>query len=351
MSGQSKLKRTVSLALVAVAASVVLLSAAPVTIKLATVTIKLATLAPANTTWHKALLDMGAAWTQNTEGRVKLTVYAGGSQGDESSTLKMMRPGVDTLQAGLFTAGGLAQIDEAFNVFAMPFFYESDEEELAVQNKLSPLLEQRLQAKGYRLLNWGTGGWVQMFSKKPLKTLDDVKGAKLFTSKGDDRLVQFYASNGFHPVALLPTDIPAQLKLSTGLIDTAPYPPYIALTLQIFRDAKYMLDVHAAPFVGASIISNDVWNKISADDQKKVMAAAKVMENRIRAEGPKQDADSLAAMQSRGLIVNKPDAKTSADFRAAANKLNASMRGNMVPADIYDLAVTTRDAYRKSKGK
>ena len=95
-----------------------------------------------------------------------------------------------------------------------------------------------LQAKGYRILNWGTGGWVQMFSKKPLKNLDDVKAAKLFTSKGDDRTVQFYASNGFHPVALLPSDIPAQLKLSTGLIDTAPYPPYMALTLQIFRVLK-----------------------------------------------------------------------------------------------------------------
>jgi TRAP-type C4-dicarboxylate transport system substrate-binding protein len=340
----SGLKRTVSLAVAAVAASVVILSAAPVTIKLAT-------LAPPNTSWHKALLDMGDAWMKATDGRVKLTVYAGGTQGDEQSTLRMMRPGVDTLQAGLYTAGGLAQIDEAFNVFAMPFFYESDEEEMAVQTKISPLLDQRLQAKGYRLLNWGTGGWIQMFSKKPLKTLDDVKGAKLFTSKGDDRLVQFYASNGFHPVALLPTDIPAQLKLSTGLIDTAPYPPYIALTLQIFRDAKYMLDVHAAPFVGATIISNDAWNKISADDQAKVMAAAKAMETRIRAEGPKQDADSLAAMQARGLVVNKPDAKTAADFRAAANKLNASMRGAMVPADIYDLAVATRDAYRKSKGK
>jgi TRAP-type C4-dicarboxylate transport system substrate-binding protein len=102
--------------------------------------------------------------------------------------------------------------------------------------------------------------------------------------------------------------------------------------------------------VGATIISNDAWNKISADDQAKVMAAAKAMENRIRAEGPKQDTDSVAAMQARGLQVIKPDAKASADFRAAATKLNASMRGNMVPADIYDMAVATRDAFRKSKG-
>jgi TRAP-type C4-dicarboxylate transport system substrate-binding protein len=337
-------KRTLALTLVAAATSITILSAAPVTIKLAT-------LAPANTSWHKALLDMGDAWTKSTETRVKLTVYAGGTQGDEASTLRMMRPGVDTLQAGLFTASGLALIDEGFNAFAMPFFYESDAEQLAVQNRLAPVLEQRLQAKGYRLLNWGTGGWVQMFSKKPLRTLDDVKGAKLFTSKDDDRMVQFYASNGFRPVALLPTDIPAQLKLSTGLIDTAPYPPYIALTLQIFRDAKYMLDVHAAPFVGATIVTNSAWNKISAEDQAKVMTAAKAMETRIRAEGPKQDADSIVAMKSRGLEVITPDAKTSADFRAAANKLNTSMRGNMVPADIYDMAVAARDAFRKTQGK
>jgi TRAP-type C4-dicarboxylate transport system substrate-binding protein len=337
----SNMKRTLSLTLAAAAASVALLSAAPITIKLAT-------LAPPNTTWHKALLDMGDAWMKTTEGRVKMTVYAGGSQGSEDATLRMMRPGIDTLQAGLYTAGALAQVDDSFNVFAMPFFFESDDEELAVQNKLAPILEQRLQAKGYRLLNWGTGGWVQMFSKKPLKTLEDVKAAKLFTSKGDDRMVQFYASNGFHPVALLPSDIPAQLKLSTGLIDTAPFPPYAALSFQIFRDAKYMLDVHAAPFVGATIISSDAWNKISADDQTKVMAAAKAMETRIRAEGPKQDADSLTAMQARGLTVIKPDAKAAADFRAAANKLNASMRGQMVPADVYDLAVATRDAFRKS---
>ena len=52
---------------------------------------------------------------------------------------------------------------------------ETDEEELAVQQKLGAVFEQRLNAKGFHLLNWGTGGWVQIFSKKPLKTLDDVK--------------------------------------------------------------------------------------------------------------------------------------------------------------------------------
>ena len=133
--------------------------------------IKLATLVPANTSWHKALLDMGNTWNKDTEGRVTLTIYPGGTQGDEATTIKKMRPGIDTLQASFLTAAGLADLDQAFNVFAMPFFFESDQEEIAVENKLTPLLEQKLQAKGYHLLSWGTGGWVQVFSKKPLRSL------------------------------------------------------------------------------------------------------------------------------------------------------------------------------------
>src|SRR6476659_8771416 len=269
---------------------------APALILAAPGEIKLATLVPANTSWHKALLDMGNTWNKETQGRVTLTIYPGGTQGDEATTIKTMRAGIDTLQASFLTAAGLAELDEAFNVFAMPFFFESDQEEIAVETKLTPLLEQKLQAKGFHLLAWGTAGWVQVFSKKPLRSLTDVKNAKLFTSKGSDKWVQWYVSNGFHPVALLPADIPAQLKLSTGLIDTAPNPQYLALNLQIFRDAKYMLDLHIAPLVGAMIMSNTAWNKISAEDKPKVTAAAEALEKRVRSDAPAQDAESVKQM-------------------------------------------------------
>lgn len=318
----------------------------------APVEIKLATLVPANTTWHKALLDMGSTWNKDTEGRVTLTVYPGGTQGDEATTLKKMRPGIDTLQASFLTVAGLGELDEAFNVFAMPFFLETPDEEMAVEQKLTPLLEQKLQVRGFHLLCWGTGGWVELFSKKPLHSLADVKAAKLFTSKGSDKWVQWYVANGFHPVALLPSDIPPQLKLSTGLIDTAPFPAYPALNLQIFRDAKYMLDVHIAPLTAALLISNSAWNRISPEDRVKVTAAAQALEKRVRAEAPKQDADSVQSMVTKGgLQVITLEPKAAAEFRAAANQLATTMRGSMVPNDVYDLAVQARDAFRKSKGR
>ena len=92
----------------------------------AAITIKLATFAPANSAWHKALLDMGAAWSTSTSGRVTLRVYPGGTLGTEASTVKMMSPSVGELQAALLLPPGLARIDDAVDVFGMPFFLEND---------------------------------------------------------------------------------------------------------------------------------------------------------------------------------------------------------------------------------
>ena len=66
------------------------------------------------------------------------------------------------------------------------------------------------------------------------------------------------------------------------------------------------------------------------------------MEAKIRSESPKEDADSIAAMKGRGLQVITPDAAAAAEIRAKATELGATMRGNMVPADVYDLAAQAR---------
>src|SRR5215203_5417703 len=106
----------------------------------AAITVKMATQAPVNSSWHKALLDMGAEWEAKTSGRVKVTVYAGGTQGSEEATIRMMRPGVDQLQSNLLMLSGLGTIDEGFNVFGIPFFLQSDAEGHSVLEKLTPML-------------------------------------------------------------------------------------------------------------------------------------------------------------------------------------------------------------------
>src|SRR4051794_4547374 len=81
-------------------------------------TIKLAHILPQGSVWDKHIQQMADEWKTATGGRVTVTLYPGGSQGDESTVLRKMR--LDALQAASFTAVGLGSIDAAFNVFDIP---------------------------------------------------------------------------------------------------------------------------------------------------------------------------------------------------------------------------------------
>ena len=121
------------------------------------------------------------------------------------------------------------------------------------------------------------------------------------------------------------------------------------LLLQVFRDAKYMLDVDVAPLYGALVISSTAWNKIAPADQAIMAASAKVAEKKFFDSSTTADDSSLTTMKTRGLTVNTPDPKALAAFRAEADRLVTSIRGQLVPNDIYDMALRERDAYRKNK--
>jgi len=311
-----------------------------------TVNVRLATLAPENSPWTSALRSMGATWSKATSNRVRLTVYAGTIPSESSAIARMA---VDGLQAATLMVAGLAEIDESFNVFGIPFFFESDAELQHVQEKLTPIIKQRLEAKRFHLINWGNGGWVQLFSKKPIRTIAELQAAKLYTTEGEPKWVQWYSANGFHAVPLATGEIPKQLKLPTGAIDAAPSPPVFAVALQFFQDAPYMLDLRVAPLVGATVMTASAWNKIAPADRTAMLDAALAMEKQIQAQAPGLDAKSIDEMKKAGLQVVTLTPQAVAQFRTTAEKVTSTLRGNMVPADVYDLAVRERDAFRKAR--
>jgi TRAP-type C4-dicarboxylate transport system substrate-binding protein len=303
-------------------------------------TIKLATIVPENSIWDKNIKQMGAEWSQATGGRVTLTVYAGASQGDEATVLRKMR--LDALQAAAFTGGGLAGIDPAFNLFSVPFFFESYDELNAVTEALTPVLSRRLEAKGFIFTNWGHGGWTQVFTKNPVKTVADLKKTKLWTSSGNDQMVQWFKANGFEPRALSMTDI--MTGLTTGIVDAVPTTPLAALLFQWYKQTPNMLDIGLTPVVGAGVVTKKAWNMIPAADRPKLLAAAAVLQKRLQDDVPKQDAAAITEMQRRGLTVAKASGP---EWRKETDSLAATMRGQMVPKEIFDEGVRARDAYRK----
>ena len=304
--------------------------------------IKLATVVPQASVWDKNLKQMADEWKEATGGRVTVTVFSGGSQGDESTVLRKLR--LDALQASSFTAVGLGMIDSAFNVFDIPFFFDSYDELNYVTDKLTPVLRKRVEPKGFMLLNWGHGGWTQIFTKRPVQSVDDLKKIKLWTSAGNDRMVQWFKSNGFEPRAMAMTDI--LTGLTTGMIEGLPTTPLAASLFQWDKQTPYMLDIGLAPIVGAGVITTKAWKAIPDADKPKLLAAADGVEKRLRVEVPKLDANAVTEMTKRGLTVTKA---TGPEWRAQLDNLAKTMRGESVPPDIYDLASKARDEFRKQK--
>lgn len=325
------------------AVTVLLALAATWPLGAASVVIKLGTVVPDGSVWHKVLRQLGADWRKETQGRVTLQVYAGGTQGTETAMIKRMN--FNQLQAASFSAIGLAGIDDAFNVFSIPMFYESYDELNHVIEKLTPALDARLQARRFRRLNWGHGGWVYVFSKRPVKTIDDVKKLRLFTSAGDDRTVQWYKDNGFNPVPLAVSDM--MTSLQTGMVEAIPVTPLSALAFQWYQQTPYMLDVGLAPLVGATLITERAWDRIDAADQASMLEGAARAEAQLFTDVPRQDEEALDQMTARSLKVTK---SVSGSWREVGEQFARTQRGTFVPADIYDQAVRERNAFRASRG-
>jgi TRAP-type C4-dicarboxylate transport system substrate-binding protein len=300
--------------------------------------LRVASLAPARSVWDNGLQQMRADWERSTQGRVRAIVYPSGQQGDEGAVLLKLQSG--TLDAAALLLSGLCLIDPAFNILGIPLFFESYEELNHVTGKLTPLLKERLEARGYVLLHWGHAGWIRVFSTRPAKTLDDLKALKMYTTAGDDEMVRVYQRHGFRPIALSPTGI--LTALTSGMIEALPTTPTAMLFFQWYSRARYMLDVPLAPLVGATVITQRTWQAIGESDRSAMLKAAAAAESRLAREIPKQDEESIAVMRGKGLTVVRGQGS---EWTHEAQRFADDMKG-MVPDDLFAVALRERDAFR-----
>jgi TRAP-type C4-dicarboxylate transport system substrate-binding protein len=251
----------------------------------------------------------------------------------------------DVFQAGALSIIGLTDIDQAFEVFTIPMFFESYGELYKVAETLTPLMKARLEKRGFVLLGWGHGGWVQVFSTKPIRSVGDLKSVKLFTSAGDDEMVEWYKRNGFHPQSLAVEEV--MMMLQTGGVEAVPTTPLLALSLRWYDKASHMLKLGLAPVVGATIITRKAWDGIAEADRARILEGARRMQQRLEVEVPKQDELAIAAMQKRGLTVMEASGPVAQEWQRAAEDFARSMRGSRVEPEVFDQAVRARDEYRQ----
>src|SRR5271165_3144769 len=306
--------------------------------------IRLGTLVPKGSPWHEILLNMGEEWKKASGGKIELKIYPGGEQGDEPEMVQKLR--IKKLQAVALSGAGLSGIDAAVAALNIPMMLASNQELDYVRDHISDRLEKGLAKRGFIVLNWGDAGWIHFFTKQPASRPDDIRRMKLCVLQGDTATFELYKANGFLPVSLAATDILTGLQ--TGLIDAFQSPPLVALSNQWFGGAKNMLDIPFAQLVGATVVSKDVWDKIPAPLQKEMMQSARAAGVALREEIRKAEASSVPLMQQFGLNVVHADDKALAQWRVLCESVYSKLRGQYIPADLFDEVKRLRDEYRKT---
>jgi len=308
--------------------------------------LRIGTLVPKNSLYHRQLMEVGEAWRAAQGGDAKYVVYTDGSQGGEAEISRRMRIG--QLQGALISVVGLKEIEPSVAALQnMPLLFRNWEELDYVREKMRGSMEKKFFDKGFVVLSWGDGGWIRFFSKEPAFRPDDYRKMKFFAWGAEAEQQAIMKSLGYTPVPLETADILPSMQ--TGMISVVPSTPYFALASQIFASAPNMLEINWAPLVGALVVTRKAWDDMSPTAQEAVRAAAERAGAQMRAKARQEVDEAVAAMQKRGLVVNRPTPEQMREWNELGEKLYPRIRGSMVPADTFDEVMALLKSYRAGK--
>lgn len=301
--------------------------------------LRIATVAPAASSFHKRLQELGATWSKGPGG-VSMNIYAG-TQGGEPQIVRRMRVG--QLQGAMLTSVGLSQIERSVTALQyMPLVFRDWEDVDAVRERLRPQLEERLRKAGYVVLFWGDGGWVRYFSNKPIRRLGDLKSMRIYAASGDAESVEIF-KNYYTPVVLEPDQI--LLGLRNGMIDGLPIPAILANFSQVPTYAPYMLDLRWAPITGALVVTERAWNQLDPKTQAWLRESSERAGVEMRRASRQEDEQTVQAMKDKqGLKVTTLSPEAEREWRAEIGRMYPRVRGAIVPAEMFDATVDTLKA-------
>jgi len=305
--------------------------------------IKMGSIAPEGSAWHDALLRLKQDWRDISDGQLELRIYPGGVLGGEGEMVrKIQRRGLDAIA---ISGSGLPQVDDSIHCLNLPLLFDSYENFDYVRAGISPIVEARLDKKGYKVLTWTEGGWVNFFAKEAIRTPQDLKKLRLWISSGDPTTERLLKELGFNVVPLPTTDMLTGLQ--TGLVEAIDVPPLFALLDRSYEYAPYMTDFKWAPLNAAIIISARTWKKIPANLHDKLLASAQAVGQGLREEVRSSSKEAIKEMQARGLTVIVPTTEDLVHWQVLTEESFPKIRGTLCEAEIFDQVISLDQTYEK----
>ena len=284
-------------------------------------TFKIATIAPEGSSWMKDMKSGAKAIEEHTDGRVKFKFYGGGVQGNDRQVQRKMRTG--QLQGGAFTSGALNKFQKDADLFSMPMLFDSIDEARFVRKEMDAEVRQRLEDAGYVNFGFAGAGFAYMMSNKPLETLSDMKGQKVWIPEGDPIGFAALRALGVAPVIMPVTDV--MTGLQTDLLDSVAVPPVGAVVFQWFTRLKYITELPIAYVYASLLIDKKAFSKVSEADQAIVREVMEGIYRKFDRYGVTDNLEALQALLDNGLEMVSPNAMEVSEWRTIVSDSHRQM--------------------------
>jgi TRAP-type C4-dicarboxylate transport system substrate-binding protein len=309
------------------------------------VEIKLASSLPRNSDWGRVLDRISADWHRVSNGEVTLTIFHERA-GTEEQYLQWLRQ--NRIQAAVLTSSALNNVAPEIMALSIPFLIRNDDEFDAVLAEMRPLLDARIEEKGYRNLAWTKAGWVKIFSRSRVSVPDDLRRLKLGASTSDKKFSDAFKAMGFQLVGVSLTDIP--MFFNSGRIDAIYQSPIAIQASSLYKMAGHMLSLNLAPFMGGILMNRQGWETIPERYREPLREIVRRAGMEFEASFQRQEADAVAIMRRDGLVYNEIGPR---EEQVWLNDISSRIPG-LVDRNVFDKAAYQRildilERYRGSR--
>jgi len=276
--------------------------------------LKFADIHPAGYPTVVAEKSMGDTLTKETNGELTFQYFPGGVLGSEKEVIEQMQVGA--VQLSRVSLGIVGPVVPDVNVFNMPFIFRDQQH---MRNVIDGPVGDEILDKitnsefGLVALAWMDGGTRNIYTKKPVRKLEDLKGMKIRV-QGNPMFIDMMNAMGGNGIAMDTGEIFSALQ--TGVIDGAENNPPTLLEHNHFQNAKfYSLTGHLI-LPEPIVMSKMTWEKLTPDQQTLVKKAAKGAQAEERVLWDKKSAASEEKLKAAGVEFITVDKKPFYDATA-----------------------------------
>ncbi len=264
-----------------------------------------------------------------TNGAVTVQLYPSGQLGGDADLINSIALDSGTVDIIITDASNFATYEPKMGISALPFqFSDFDEAWAFMDSDVEAAAEEGLLSQNMRVLaHYCNGFRCVTNSKGPIETPDDMKGLLIRTPENPVIMATMTAL-GANPQPLSFSELYQALQQKTYDAQENPIP--VIYNNNLYEVQEYLSVTNHIYSGMCFTIAESSWNKLSADQQAIVEAAAKASADYDRQLNKEQTESLVASLEEKGMKINNPDLAPFAEATTSVLTDNASTYGDLL---------------------